>query len=205
MTDAADCRERLVDLVRWWFGMAAPPTKLRHLETCDLRSIWEPIWFNKGADIDAAAARWADLLHSPEVYRWDLSAECDVVVLGLMVLWDQIPRNAYRNTPRAYDFDGFALSAARRLMQTPGVYAAGDSALACLLLTFVHDETLASQRTAVDLLQRLTRTDAWLVTTIRRICERHGFRVAEFGRIPERARIKGLPLTDRERSFLEAM
>ena len=203
-----DTAVQLYELVMWWFGMRKPPRTLDDIKA-DPRTVWEELWFNKGADIDAMSKRWSELL-TGDGPRFDPHAAPtdDVVTMGLMLLYDQVPRNAFRGTSNAYQYDCLAkpvaLYLAKRVVDG-NLSSCPNAVKLAVMLCLVHDEDATSQALAQSVLKTCDRLDVGLYSTAQKVCERHTLRVELFGRIPERARIKGVSLTEPERAFLDAL
>jgi uncharacterized protein (DUF924 family) len=154
------------------------------------------LWFAKDPEFDRrfrdrfladheAAARG-------ELSYWLGSAEG---ALALVILLDQYPRNAFRDTPRMYDTDALARKAAH------AAFAAGyDRAISAdlrkfLLLPFAHSEDLADQERAVALARRIGPVDLARA-------EHHRDIVRRFGRFPHRNRILSRESTPEELRYL---
>jgi uncharacterized protein (DUF924 family) len=118
----------------------------------------------------------------------------------LILLLDQLPRNLFRHSPRAYATDAAALETAR------GAVARGyDRAVApvrrCFVyLPFQHSESLADQETAVRLYAALPEQpdNAAFVEAARH----HHEIIACFGRFPHRNGVLGRTSTPHEHEFL---
>ena len=118
--------------------------------------------------------------------------------LALVLLLDQVPRNLFRDDPRAYATDRQARSVAcfavergfdRRLSQCERCF---------LYLPFEHSEDLADQERCVDLMAALDEDPRW-----RDYAAQHRDIVARFGRFPHRNRCLGRESTREEALFLE--
>ena len=94
-----DLPERARALLDSWFGPLADPERERHRE----------IWFKSTEEYDAALRR--EFLADYEAASagglgsWEPSLEG---ALALVLLLDQVPRNIFRGTPRAYATDPLA-------------------------------------------------------------------------------------------------
>ena len=127
-----------------------------------------------------------------ELMSWQSTAEG---TLALVILLDQFPRNAFRDTPRMYDTDALA----RKVAST--AYAAGydrqihQDLQKFLLLPFAHSEDLADQERAVALARRIGPQDLSRA-------EHHRDIVRRFGRFPHRNRILGRESTSEEQRYL---
>jgi uncharacterized protein (DUF924 family) len=137
--------------------------------------------------MDHEAAARGELMH------WQSTPEG---AFALVILLDQFPRNAFRETPRMYDTDAMA----RKVAAT--AFAAGYDRLTPLplqkffVLPFAHSEDLADQERAVALARRIGPEDLARA-------EHHRDIVRKFGRFPHRNRILGRDTTNAERQYLE--
>jgi uncharacterized protein (DUF924 family) len=166
----------------------------------ELIEFWEDagpaLWFAKDPEFDRrfrerfladheAAAR-GELMH------WQSTPEG---AFALVILLDQFPRNAFRDTPRMYDTDALA----RRIAST--AFAAGydrqmpKELQKFLVLPFAHSEDLADQERAVALARRIGPEDLARA-------EHHRDIVRRFGRFPHRNRILRRESTPEELHYL---
>ncbi len=116
--------------------------------------------------------------------------------LALLILLDQFPRKAFRDTPRMFSTDDKALAIARQALHA-GFDAHTDEALRNFFyLPFMHSEQLTDQDLAVALTRKLG-DDAYRFAVLHRdIIER-------FGRFPHRNAILGRASTPEEQRFLD--
>src|SRR5215831_5825725 len=95
--------DRATALIDFWFGPPDDPAREQHRD----------IWFRATEDFDAALRREFRADHEAAavgaVRSWESSPEG---ALALVLLLDQVPRNIFRGTPRAYVTDGAACGAA---------------------------------------------------------------------------------------------
>ena len=101
--------ETLHSLLWIWFGTQKP---LKQISSCRLRELWTELWFAKGdrrSHVDEHLNRFKPLLDCEWVQQ-DCHAWKE---LGLLVLYDQVPRNVYRGTSQAYAYDHKALDLAK--------------------------------------------------------------------------------------------
>jgi uncharacterized protein (DUF924 family) len=203
--------ERANDVLDFWFdgksgsnaGASTDPAWLAE------RSIF---WF--GGDDPAAAAardtasraRLEPLLERAargELASWASSPKRR---LALIILFDQVPRNAYRGTAAAFAFDREALQ-----LSVEGLHLAADAALdpverLFFYLPLEHAESIEAQDAAVAALERLVR-DA--TPELREFMEfsagyarKHREIIARFGRFPHRNGVLGRESTPAEREWL---
>jgi uncharacterized protein (DUF924 family) len=176
----------------FWFGAADAPAG----------EAPRPVWFAADAAFDRAVGAHCAALHlEAAAGRLDPWAVTPRGALALVILLDQVPRNLYRGTPRAYATDAQALALARA-----AVAAGFDRALPpvprwFVYLPFEHSEALADQQRSVALFEALRHhpATAEALDTVRR----HHEIVARFGRFPHRNAILGRVSTQAELAFLQ--
>ena len=183
--------DRARALLDFWFGPPGDSDREQHRE----------IWFKATEEFDAALRRefLADYeAAAGEALRaWEASAEG---ALALVLLLDQVPRNIFRSTPRAFASDHLALATTMRAMERGFDQAVPEAWRLFFYLPFEHSEVLAHQRRGLDLLLALPpvpgrRTDGHMTRLHFEIIER-------FGRFPHRNAILGRESTEDELAFL---
>jgi uncharacterized protein (DUF924 family) len=120
--------------------------------------------------------------------------------LALVMLLDQVPRNIFRSTPRAFASDALALAATNRAMERGFDHAVPAAWRVFFYLPFEHSEALADQQRGLGLLLELPpvpgrRQDGHMTRLHLEIIER-------FGRFPHRNAILGRESTPEELQFL---
>lgn len=156
-------------------------------------------WFVKDPAFDREVRRRLGALYERAILgqlkAWRDHAEgC----LALVLLLDQVPRNLFRDDPRAYASDAEALAIAeealskgfdRQLPQVRRVF---------LYLPLEHSEDLAVQERCVELMGALDEQPDW-----RDYAVKHRDIVARFGRFPHRNAALGRTTTAEEEEFLK--
>ncbi len=179
---------RLEERMRFWFGGDASDDEEQRRRDEALRARFEPLV------TEAAQGRLASWAGSPRRR------------LALILLLDQLPRNLYRGTPRAFATDGEALALA-----LSGIQSGGDAALDAAERLFFymplqHAESAEAQEESVAAYRRLlaevpeTLRPAFATTL--QYAEAHRAIIQRFGRFPHRNRILGRPSTPEEQSYL---
>ena len=179
-------------LLDFWFGPESDPDRERHRD----------IWFRSTEEFDAALRRefLADYEEAAagELVSWEASPEG---ALALVLLLDQLPRNIFRGTPRAYATDAVARAAADRALERgfdrllPPVWRI------FFYMPFHHSEDLADQRRSVALFNSLPRNPD-RSGGLRRYGVSYLEVIEQFGRFPHRNEILGRPSTPEEIAFL---
>ena len=198
--------QRPHDVLEFWFG-TGPWDEARLKERSEF-------WFGGG---DAAAQAVRDALIRErleplleraargEFAGWASSPKRR---LALILLFDQVPRNAYRGTAAAFAFDREALA-----LTVEGMQLAADAALdpierVFFYLPLEHAESLEAQDTAIEAFGRLV---AEAPADLRDYCaytagyaRKHRDVIAQFGRFPHRNAVLERDDTPEEKAWLEA-
>jgi uncharacterized protein (DUF924 family) len=180
-------------LLDFWFGAPTDP------DHCQVRKFW----FAKDDAFDAEVRRrfgtTIEQALRGELEGWAGDARS---ALAQIVVLDQLTRNAFRNTPRAFAGDARALAAASRM-----VGERFDEALPAVMRVFVylpfeHAEGLAMQDESVRLFTRLANEEPGEQASLDS-AQRHRAIIERFGRYPHRNAILGRQSTAEEIAFLQ--
>ena len=118
--------------------------------------------------------------------------------LALVLLLDQVPRNLYRDDPRAFASDAQARAVTRHAVaQGLDLQLAGQVQRMFLYMPLEHSETLADQEDCCRLMGSLDDNPDWAVWAVK-----HRDIVARFGRFPHRNAVLGRESSAEERDFL---
>lgn len=153
-------------------------------------------WFAKDADFDR---RFRDhfLRHHEAAARreldWSATAEG---ALALVLLLDQYPRNAFRDSPRMYVTDALARDVADLAIAAGHDRAVPDDLAVFFYLPFGHSEALSDQQRCVALTARLGEPNHGRA-------QHHCDIVRRFGRFPHRNAILGRAMTAEEQRYLD--
>ena len=177
--------------VDFWFGAPDHPERLLHKQ----------IWFRSTREFDAAVQENFAADHEQAVAGvlggWE---DAPLSALAHVMLLDQVPRNIFRSTPRAFASDHLALAATNRAMARGFDQAVPAAWRVFFYLPYEHSEALADQQCGLDLLLALPpvpgrKSDGHMTRLHLEIIER-------FGRFPHRNAILGRASTDEELAFL---
>lgn len=153
-------------------------------------------WFAKNDAFDADfRARFLALHEQAAAGRHDGWATTPQGALALLILLDQFPRNAFRDSPRMFATDAKALALAAQAIAAGHDEATEAPLRAFFYLPFEHAENLADQQRAVELTRPLGGETF-------RFAEIHHGIIARFGRFPHRNHILGRVSTPEEAAFL---
>ena len=183
---------RATALLDFWFGSVGDADRECH----------RAIWFKSTDQFDAALRR--EFLADYEaaaagaLLSWEASAEG---ALALVLLLDQVPRNIFRETPRAYATDAAACATADRALERGFDQMVPPAWRLFFYMPFHHSENIADQRRSVALFNALPRNP-----DRRGSLRRYGCPYIEvierFGRFPHRNEILGRQSTAAEIAFL---
>lgn len=156
------------------------------------------MWFAKDDAFDALCRRRLEdghfLAARRELDAWAETAEGS---LALLILLDQFPRNAFRNTGHAFATDPLARHFAVQALDAGQDQQVENDLRRFFYLPLQHAEDLALQDRQVALFQAMERPadDRW--------AEHHHRIIATFGRFPHRNRALGRETTPEEQAFLD--
>ena len=158
----------------------------------------KPKWFKGGDAFDVEVRARLGLLYERAAEgALDGWAVETTGLLALVILFDQVPRNIHRGTPRAFATDPQAMALARLAVDQGQDEALSLDERVFLYLPFEHAEDLAEQERSVALFRALGDAN-YLDYAIR-----HKDVIARFGRFPHRNTILGRASTAEETVFLE--
>jgi len=184
------------DVLSFWLGAPGDPPLAKAAS-----------WWKKDEAFDAEIRRRFEATLEAgvrgELLAWRASARGR---LALVVLFDQLSRNMFRGTARAFAQDALA-----REVATEALAAGDDRTLApmetsFLLMPFMHSEALADQdRCSTGFEALAAAAPAELRETLEgsvKFAHMHRDIVARFGRFPHRNAILGRASTPEEETFL---
>lgn len=187
MRDTKD--PRAAEVLRFWFGEGPAYGARRRC------------WFDKDPAFDAEVGDRFLALHEQAaagaLATWRRNAgDC----LAFIVLVDQLPRNLFRGSARAFATDALALGAARHALARSYDRDALAVERMFFYLPFEHSEALADQERSCELFAPLAALPETADTY--RYAERHRAIIARFGRFPHRNAALGRGSTPAENEFL---
>jgi len=169
------------DVLRFWFEQTEPDQ-----------------WFEKDPAFDASIRKRFLGLHESLVSRGSngLLADAQTALAAVIVL-DQMSRNMFRDTPRAFAADPQALQVAEAAIVRRFDAGLTKDQRMFLYLPFQHSEDRQSQARSVALTASLGDPE------LQKWAEAHRAIVDRFGRFPHRNRILGRISTPDETEFLK--
>ena len=192
MTEWSELPERAHVLLDFWFGPAGDPERECHRE----------IWFKCPAEHDAELRRLflADYQQaaSGALSEWEAMPES---ALALVLLLDQLPRNIFRGSPRAYATDALARQVADRAMARGFDATVPPAWRKFFYMPLHHSENAEDQRRSIALLEALPPAPEKVDNG--RYARRYLAIIERFGRFPHRNAVLGRASTAEELAFLE--
>lgn len=155
-------------------------------------------WFAKDDAFDAEFRRRFEAAHfmaaRRELDHWAETAEGS---LALLILLDQFPRNAFRDTGHAFATDPLARHFAVLALDEELDQLVENDLRRFFYLPLQHAEDIALQDRQLALFQTMERpaNDRW--------AEHHHAVIARFGRFPHRNRALGRETTPEEQAFMD--
>ena len=187
------------DLLAFWFGSETGDSATAEAQ--------KKLWWAKDAVVDAEIReRYGALVAAAAGGAHREWAREPRGRLALILLFDQFPRNIYRDTPQAFAHDGLALRLA-----IDGIAAGADRELRAIERVFFylpleHAESVHMQERSVALFTALAagvpEADRSSFAGFLDYAVRHRDVVHRFGRFPHRNRILGRESTPEETAFL---
>lgn len=178
------------EILEFWFGL---PSEAGYGEARDE-------WFRKDGAFDAAIReRFGAAIETALAGGFD-DWTAPRPALARILLLDQLTRNAFRDTPRAFAGDALALALAEQSLARGNADKLTAVERWFMYLPYVHAESARAQQRALELFRGLRETSglaeplAW--------AERHARVIELFGRFPHRNAILGRESTAAEIAFL---
>ncbi|HXV27576.1 MAG TPA: DUF924 family protein [bacterium] len=187
-------------LIEYWFGEIKEDPA--YIELCSKR------WFggSESTDSEIKDRFEHDLRDSIEGKREDWKND-PKGCLGLILLWDQFPRNMYRDTPRSFAYDMLAQNLCLKELENKTDNKLHPLERVFFYLPLEHAENLEMQKLSVACFRQLARESTpALKKAIIEFCDyavKHFKIIQKFGRFPHRNAILNRPSTPREIAFLK--
>merc|ERR1712130_69809 len=124
----------------------------------------------------------------------------------IIILFDQITRNIFRGTSKAYRYDEIALKMTKKIISSKEQFdKMHDHIKIFLILPLIHSENILDVKLAQSLCdQHFIYPYDWNYS-LKGICKNHYDRVTLFGRIPERQKKRGKENTQKEKAYLKTV
>lgn len=170
------------DLHHFWFGELGPQD-----------------WFGGSAALDEAIrnrfARWCRMLRKQPA---DSFLDSPRGALAAVLLFDQVPRNVFRDTPDAFATDPLALAITSAVLRRRWDEGLAAPERQFLYMPLMHSEHIRDQLLSLRMFGGLPRRHGW------EFARSHHRMIARFGRFPHRNKVLGRDSTPAEIAAVEA-
>ena len=193
--------------------MTAAPATVALPDWRDLLTFWfdaahTPLWFKVDPGFDARIReRFTALVGAAVAGALDGWQDAPEPCVALLIVLDQLPRNAWRGTPRAFCGDARALAVADRALARGFDATMPAAQRRFFYLPFEHSESRADQRRCCTLFARMAdeagEADRGWAREQLRYADRHREIIERFGRFPHRNAILARPSSAAEVEFLK--
>ena len=205
--------DAIFELFSEWYGVNI--TRLDKLKTFSdekFAILWTDIWFAKNKEqvkIDKYLEKYIPLfsIDNPDESMPNITNTKYKLVwkIGWMLLWDQISRNVFRNTAKAYETDEKARKLVEEIM--PQWDDLPIPIRVSIILVFIHSENIDDLPITNMLLKDIKEPmrnfpTVWIA--LNGIARNHSERMLAFGRIPERNKFLGRQSTDAELAYMSS-
>ena len=153
-------------------------------------------FFGSPAFDDEIKIRFAGLIEAANSHSVDTFLVEGRTVLAAIILFDQFPRNLFRDSAKQFAFDAKALALAKASIDRGDDRTMSRDERLFLYLPFEHSEALSDQDRAVELISALG-DEAYT-----EFAEKHRDVIRRFGRFPHRNGMLGRTSTEAEVAFL---
>lgn len=154
-------------------------------------------WFGKSDEFDAECQAHIALWERARDGACDHWAATAAGALALVILLDQIPRNAFRGQAAQFSTDGKALQVAEAAIAAGFDRSQPMPSRMFFYMPFEHSEDLAVQERSLDLMRPLGDQDTYYWALV------HYDAIRRFGRFPHRNGMLGRETTAAEQAYLD--
>ncbi|HEX9584501.1 MAG TPA: DUF924 family protein, partial [Gammaproteobacteria bacterium] len=187
--------EDVESILHYWFGGAADDAEIVREKSA--------LWWKQDPGVDAEIRRRFEMMLDAEIKNefasWSSSPRGQ---LARVLLCDQFPRNMYRDSPRAFDYDEHARKLAREALDAGQDKKLRPVERVFLYLPFEHSETVDDQtlslRLYTELVEYVPETDRPTYQKFLEFARKHKEIIDRFGRFPHRNAILGRQSTAAE-------
>jgi uncharacterized protein (DUF924 family) len=175
----------------------APRPWAAQLLHCWFHELTPRDWYRGGSRVDAFIERrfahhWNALRHRPA----DSFLGSPRVALAAILLFDQVPRNVFRDDPRAFATDGLAQAIAGHAIARGWDRSLGRDQRQFLYMPLMHSEDILDQRLSLAKFHELGTSQDY--------ARSHHRMIARFGRFPHRNDVLGRRSTGAEERAVAA-
>jgi len=200
----SDFNEDLIELLMFWFNqykLTSIKSFYHDMGASKVNDLWTNIWFAKGETQQWMDTELEKYHHHYNTYK-DYQPRYLYEYIAMIVLYDQIPRNIFRNTQQAYETDHIAFSLAQQLVEHMQYIPIQFNI--SIIMSFVHQESLQDLKKCRLLIDALENKYPQynVLTNLNLIYKNHNDRIELFGRVPERNKFFNRPSTEQELIYL---
>jgi uncharacterized protein (DUF924 family) len=163
----------------------------------------EEQWFKKDTEFDREILlKFGELqqeIVSDKRKNWENNPSS---ALALILVLDQFSRNMFRDTPKAFKSDKFALKIAKNSIEKGFDKKIGQGRQ-FFYMPFMHSESAANQDTCVELFTQLAKDEGKDIDSVTQFAVEHRHTIRKFQRFPERNSILKRESTFSEKEFLK--
>jgi len=178
----------LNNVIKFWFGTTEDGP---HVEP-------QSFWFKSTAALDGEIrSKFLNIHEQVLSGNYDETIETANDYLAVIILFDQMPRNMFRDTPRAFATDEDARRWARKAIEIGLDKSQSSIHRQCFFyLPLEHSEDMSDQTDSVRLFKEMGYDN------YTRYAEAHRDVIAAYGRFPHRNKILGRNSTPAEEEYL---
>lgn len=174
-----------------------------HASPIDVLDFWwlagPDKWYAGGADFDAACReRFGELLEHAAAGGLEDWEQTPYGALALLIVLDQLSRNIFRGSARAFAQDARALGVSERAIAAGYDKAYPVPARNFFYMPFMHAEDLDMQARCCDFFRTHTTQESYFFALV------HMDAIRRFGRFPHRNEVLGRESTPEEQEYLES-
>ena len=208
-----DITELILELINDWYGIQLPLlSQFRNFSEEKFANLWTNVWFAKRQQqlvIDNYLDKYQPLfqVESPEnLLPENLMLQQKILYnTGWMILYDQVSRNIYRGSAKAYETDSKAYTYSQKLMEFWDILPT--PIRVSIVLVYIHSEDMNDLDKVQNLLNNLkdemrSYNSVW--TSLNGIATNHRDRMNLFGRIPERNKFLNRTSSDKEITYMSS-
>ena len=203
-TISKSAEERLINIFFLWYQVAKPNQKL---SSVDIVNVWTNYWFAKGDQqkiVDKLLKQFEDDI---EICKEHIPTTLHEK-MGMIILYDQIPRNIFRMQAQSYDYEHISLPIALELAQPQIFTTLPLQFQLTVTICIVHSEKFEHLSVLDELFKLLSENpllDQSVKKSLSGINRNHYDRISMFGRIPERNACLGRVNTHDEEVYLQSL
>ncbi|MXO91657.1 DUF924 family protein [Altererythrobacter aquaemixtae] len=154
-------------------------------------------WFGSSDSVDSALRqRFEDVLDKASAHKANAFLTDARSAQAAILLFDQVPRNIYRGTARAFAFDPLAREIAKGAIARGWDTALPDKERQFVAMPLMHSEDLADQEASLAYFSEHLPDN-------RSFAESHHKMIAQFGRFPHRNDVLGRKTTAAEQRAID--